>query len=119
MDQALREELLETQDASSRAFEPSGLPDLPGRGIIWPNRLATTRHGSGGRTAGSGPRRRARLIEVKRRHGGAEAFPLAGFLSGMKQSVEGDDVSFDPFVQHEAVIQRNLTVWLHDHKIRS
>jgi hypothetical protein len=26
------------------AFEPRGLPDSPGRGVIWPNRLATARH---------------------------------------------------------------------------
>lgn len=29
-----------------RAFEPCGLPDLPGLDFIWPNRLATAQHGT-------------------------------------------------------------------------
>jgi hypothetical protein len=29
-----------------RAFEPCGLPDLPGLQFIWPGRAQTTRHGT-------------------------------------------------------------------------
>jgi hypothetical protein len=29
-----------------RAFEPCGLPDLPGLNFIWPDRTQTARHGT-------------------------------------------------------------------------